>query len=103
MRLLVAPLLAIGARAPYYSYLSSSSTISSYSNLDGQEHSSSEARESYSEQDSAGTDRSGDGVIRQADGSQIFEATKQCDSGECVSTSDSRKHRLPQLKNIRSI
>jgi hypothetical protein len=88
-------LFIVTSRCEYFSSMTSSSFSSSYSNINGEEHSSSTARENYYEKDSTGVDRSGGGELRSQDGIQIFEKTQSCDGGKCVSNSDSRKRRFP--------
>lgn len=77
-----------------YSSFSSSTFSSSYTNENGVEHSSSAAEESYSEKDSNGMNRHGSGKLRTENGVQVYEETKNCDGGKCVSSTDTGKRRI---------
>lgn len=77
----------------YYESFSSSFS-SSYSNIDGTEHSSSSASEAYEEKDSKGLNRRGSGKLLTEDGEQVYEETTNCDGGKCLSSTDTGKQRI---------
>lgn len=89
--------LGLGANDFFQSF-SSRSFSSSYSNVNGVEHSESASEESYSEKDSNGLNRNGSGRLIAKDGIQVFEETRNCDGGKCIGSVDSGKHRFARDK-----
>lgn len=81
----------------HHSYSSfSSSSFSSYSNLDGKEQTETRAEERFSEKDSSGTDRSGEGKLVTRNGKQVLESLENCDGGRCVASVDKTMHSIPR-------
>ena len=86
-----------GVSCEYYTSFSSSTFSSSYTNENGEAHSSSSAEESYAERNSRGLNRHGSGKLLTQDGIQVFEETKNCDGGKCRSTTDTDKQHIGRL------